>query len=61
MKLPNREHAYVPQEKLENYLPSETHVVGRWKAKFFINLGFDESNIALLQKALLIIAQNEEV
>lgn len=61
MKLPNRKQAYVPQTKLVNYLLSKTHVVGRWKAKFLINLGFDESNIALLQNALLIIAQNEEV
>jgi len=61
MKLPNRKQAYVPQAKLANYLLSEIHVVGRWKAKFLINLGFDESNISLLQKALLIIAQKEEV
>lgn len=61
MKLPNREHAYIPQAKLINYLLSESHVVGRSKAIFFRNLGFNEMSVALLEKALLLIAQNEEV
>ena len=61
MKLPYREQAYVPQAKLKNYLLSEIHVVGGSKTKFFRNLGFDESNVSLLQKALLIIAPKEEI
>jgi hypothetical protein len=35
MKLPTRENAFVPPSKLKDYLLSETHVVGRSKAKFF--------------------------
>jgi len=61
MKLPNRENAYIPLSKLKNYLLSETHVVGRSKAKFLRGFGFDDKNIDLLEQALLSIAQNQEV
>ncbi|MGH7599609.1 MAG: DUF6883 domain-containing protein [bacterium] len=43
MKLPNREKAYIPPSKLRDYLLSETHVVGRGKAKFFRMFGFKEA------------------
>jgi hypothetical protein len=61
MKLPNQEFAYVPKSKLIGYLLSETHAGGRTKAKFFREFGFDESNIDLLEKGLITIAQNHEV
>jgi hypothetical protein len=48
-------------QNLKDYLLSETHVVGRSKAKFFRGCGFDESNIELLERGLLSIAQNQEV
>lgn len=61
MKLPNRKQAYIPRSKLEDYLLSETHAVGRAKAKFFRMFGFDEHNIDFLEKGLLTIAHNEDV
>lgn len=61
MKLPNREFAYVPQTKLKDYLLSETHVVGRSKAKFFRLFGFDEKNIEVLQQGLVKIAQTQDI
>ena len=61
MKLPNREFAYVPQSKLKDYLLSETHVVGRSKAKFFRMFGFNETNLELLEQGLITIAQTQEV
>jgi len=61
MKLPNRENAYIPLSKLKNYLLSETHVVGRTKAKFLRGFGFDDKNIDFLEQALLSIAQNQEI
>lgn len=61
MKLPNREFAYVPKPKLKDYLLSETHVVGRSKAKFLHMFGFDESNLDLLEQGLITIAQTQEV
>jgi len=61
MKLPNRENAYIPTSKLKDYLLSETHPVGRSKAKFFRNFGFDEINVEQLEQGLLTIAQSQEV
>lgn len=61
MKLPNAKNAYIDQEKLTDYLLSETHSGGKSKAKFFRSLGFNETKIALLEKSLLNIAMTEEV
>jgi hypothetical protein len=61
MKLPNREKAYIAPSKLQDYLLSETHVVGRGKAKFFRMFGFDETNTDLLEQGLIAIAHNEDV
>ena len=52
MKLPNREDAYIPSGKLGGYLLSKTHVVGRWKARFFSGLGFNDTNVDLLKDRL---------
>lgn len=61
MKLPNRERAIVPKNKLDKYLLSETHSVGKAKAKFLRGFGFDESNLELLELGLIHIAQGNEV
>lgn len=61
MKLPNREDAYVPLPKLYDYLLSKTHSVGRWKARFFRALGFDETNVDMLEQRLIAIAHSEDV
>lgn len=57
MKLPNRKNAIIPKEKLTNYLLSETHATGKFKARFFRNLGFDESNVELFENAIRKIAK----
>ena len=61
MLLPNRSRAYVPLSKLTEYLLSETHAVGKSKARFFRAFGFDETSATLLEKGLLAIAQTETV
>ena len=61
MILPQREKAYVPPEKLSNYLLSETHSVGQYKSHFFRSFGFDESNFDLLSASLIEIAQTNDV
>ncbi len=40
MKLPNREKAFVPREKIVDYLLSFVHKDGRAKAEFFTRFGF---------------------
>lgn len=56
MKLPDKEKAYIPLLKIRDYLLSETHPIGKSKAKFFRSLGFNETNSALLKQGLLTIA-----
>lgn len=61
MKLPNRENAVVPIQKLKDYLLSETHPAGKAKAKFFRSFGYNEANIELLERGLLTIALKQEI
>jgi hypothetical protein len=61
MRLPNAEGAQVDPKKLKEYLLSESHPVGRSKAKFFHGMGFDESNFDVLGEGLIGIAQTEEI
>jgi hypothetical protein len=59
--LPEREHAFIPQGKLTGYLLSMTHSVGKSKAKFFRELGFNEQTVDELERLLLRLAQTSEV
>jgi len=61
MSIPNGADAYIPLEKLAGYLLSETHAVGKSKARLFRELGFDESNIAQLERELQNIARSGKV
>ncbi len=61
MKLQNKERAYVPLAKLLDYLLSETHPVGKSKAKYLRSLGFNEANLNMLKEGLLSIARSEDV
>ena len=61
MSLPNCEKAYVPEQKLKAYLLSETHAIGRAKAKYFRRFGYTEGNAKELADALLAIVKSEEV
>ena len=61
MKLPNGDQAYISPAKLKDYLLSETHPIGRSKARFLRGVGFDETNVDLLEQRLLAIAANAEI
>lgn len=61
MELPNKLRAFVSVSKIADYLLSETHVVGKSKAKFFRSFGFNEANVSQLEKGLIDIAQTETV
>ena len=61
MQLPNKEKAYIPLSKLKDYLLSETHSVGKSKAKLLRSLGFNEMNVNLLKESLMAIAHSENV
>lgn len=57
----NREKAYIPLSKLRDYLLSETHSVGKSKAKLLRSLGFNEMNVNLLKEGLTAIAHSGDV
>ena len=61
MNLPNREKAFISRSKIKDYLISPHHTIGRSKAKFFRMYGFDETNMDILERFLLKIAQTNEV
>jgi hypothetical protein len=61
MKLPNNENAFIPKDKIKDYLLSENHPTGRSKSKFFRTFGFDETNFKILEQFLIKIAQTFEV
>jgi hypothetical protein len=61
MRLPNAQRATVDPQKVIGYLLNTGHPVGRFKARFFRSLGFDESNASALEGQLLRIAQDGEV
>lgn len=59
--LPNRANAFVPREKIVDYLLSFVHPVGRHKARVFRALGFHEGRADDLERRLLAIAHVEDV
>lgn len=61
MQLPYSEKAYVPVSKLRDYLLSETHPVGKSKAKILRAAGFNETNVGFLKQGLLTIAHSGKV
>jgi hypothetical protein len=61
MRLPNSDNASISKVKLTQYILSETHEVGRFKAKFFRKLGFNEDNIDVFTEAIRAVAQLENI
>lgn len=59
--LPNVENAYVPLEKLTDYLLSETHAIGKSKASFFRAHGYNDDNLHLLEQDLLSMPRYNEI
>lgn len=65
MLLPAADHAIIDRDKLERYLLSTSHPVGRFKARFFAALGFtterwDELEAALRSDHLTQSAEQSE-
>jgi hypothetical protein len=53
--LPNAARVRVPDAKVRDYLLSSSHPVGRFKAVFFLALGFSLERWEMLRDALLDI------
>ena len=61
MLLANKEKAFIELPKLTDYLLSESHAVGKSKAKFFRELGFSQDNVAILEQELLKLAYFQDI
>lgn len=61
MKLPNHEHAIVPQRKITAYLLSSTHPDGWSKERFFTRFGFSFEKWTVRAEALLRHAAETEI
>ena len=59
MKIQNADQAHIPREKLQDYLLSEAHPVGRFKTKFFRSLGFERTDWRALKVEILSMLDNE--
>ncbi len=52
MQIPNADRAVVEAAKLRDYLLSQTHPVGRFKAAFFLALGYSPDGWSQLEADL---------
>jgi hypothetical protein len=50
--IPNADRAAIDPSKLRDYLLSPTHPIGRFKARFFVALGFSADDWRELDEAL---------
>jgi hypothetical protein len=53
MKIPNNKQSMVAENKITDYLLSETHEIGKHKADFFKSFGFNSIDIAQLKNSLI--------
>ena len=56
MNLPAAEHAVIEAAKIQDYLLSTSHPVGRFKTAFFAGLGYSSSNWQRLEADLRNLA-----
>ncbi len=61
MWMPNKENSLVRNNKITDYLLNLEHKVGGPKAKFFLQVGFQLTNIQVLKSALLQHAVDREI
>src|SRR3954447_11450909 len=57
MSLPNADRAVVDPAKIRDYLLSAAHPVGRFKARFFVSLGYAAEQWELLRDGILALGR----
>jgi len=60
LRLPGVEDAVVDPRKIRDYLLSTSHALGRFKASFFLGLGYTTSTWDLLATDLRTLAEQQE-
>ena len=61
MKLPSADQVQIDEHKVRDYLLSKVHPVGRFKARVFAAVGFDESTVQAFVAEIRRIASTGEV
>lgn len=61
MRLPRADRVRIDEIKIRGYLLSKTHPVGRFKARIFAALGFDDESVEAFASELRRIAAEGEV
>ena len=59
MRVPNADRAVANEQKVKDYLLSSSHPVGRYKARFFRSLGYDQNGWRRLASDLIALLANE--
>lgn len=60
MKLPTSDRVVIDERKVRDYLLSQSHPVGRFKARYFAALGFDQDQAdAFILEVRRIAAEGE--
>jgi hypothetical protein len=57
--LPNIDKAVIESEKLQDYLLSKSHPIGRFKAEFFQSIGFADDNWMVLEAEIRALLGND--
>ena len=60
VKLPFAEQAVIEDTKLRYYLLSPIHPVGRYKCRFFLDIGYETSHWEVLRQDLLSLVATED-
>ncbi len=61
MKLPNPEKAIIAEEKIRDYLLSNAHPIGRFKAAVFRGLGYRQSDLPRLHAEIKVFLRLDAV
>lgn len=61
MILPNADRAVVDPAKIRDYLLAAAHPVGRFKARFFVSLGYEADQWERLRDGILAVARSGSV
>ena len=61
MKIPKHKFAVISESKIQNYILSNTHPIGRTKAAFFNSVGFNIENEDFLANELKKLIDNSDI
>ncbi len=61
MKLPNYEKVVINPQKFTDYILSDSHPIGKYKAAYFKNIGYVKENYHLLMSEILKLIKENNI